>query len=62
MLPSNVRPGGMWLGNGFGGAYTSEGFRHTNEGFRTFQEDIDAYAYYNCNNELGNRVHFYIEA
>lgn len=29
--------------------------------YRSFDYLVDSFAYYNCNNELGNTVHFYIE-
>ncbi len=47
----NLVPGGMW-GNGC---------IITKEEGRTFDQVLNAFEYYNCNNETGNYTAFYIE-
>jgi hypothetical protein len=59
MFPSNVRPGGVWV-QGFTAVYGSEGFRADTHEIQTFQDDVNSFTYYNCNNELGKYVHFYV--
>jgi len=49
--PVKLRPGGVW---GAGCIITKE------EG-RTFEQVLNAFEYYNCNNETGNYTAFYIK-
>jgi hypothetical protein len=36
-------------------------FLKENEKYNNFDSRINNFAYYNCNSELGNYIHFYIE-
>ena len=49
--PVKMRPGGMW---GIGCVITKD------EG-RTFEQVLNAFEYYNCNNETGKYTAFYIK-
>jgi hypothetical protein len=66
LVPSNVYPdyNNPWVKPmDFILASDREGNVHqiseTNYSMRTFDNLINEFSYYNCNNELGNRVHFY---
>ncbi len=49
--PVNLVPGGMW-GNGC---------IVTKKEGRTFEQELNAFKYYNCNNETGNYTAYYIK-
>lgn len=34
---------------------------YTENGTTAFERDINNFSYYNCNSELGKRVHFYVK-
>lgn len=50
--PVKLIPGGVW-GNGYIVTKEEEG--------RTFEQVLNAFEYYNCNNETGNYTAFYIK-
>ena len=49
LLPNKVRVDNMWI----------QPFEVNNNHNDSLDSIINAYAYYNCNSELGNRVSFY---
>lgn len=51
LMPSKARLGSIWI----------LPMPITGDASRNFDQEVNAYHYYNCTKETGLRVHFYIE-
>ena len=53
IIPSKVRIPNMWID------FFQMNVKDQENEKDDFQKRLNAFSYYNCNNELGNRIHFY---
>lgn len=53
LMPSKAVPGSIWI--------LPTRISKDDYNPRNFNSEVNAYRYYNCSKETGNRVHFYIE-
>ena len=56
LLPSKVNLGSAWIK-----PFAISGFKENDFSVEAFEKQLNAYAYYNCNEEMGKVIHFYAD-